>query len=52
MFIGDVLADLVFGTLYGGAVTIIALAAAIPYGAWQGIKWLGRKLTGGSDGNP
>ncbi|HMS58559.1 MAG TPA: hypothetical protein PKA49_06860 [Tepidiformaceae bacterium] len=47
----DWLVSLAFGTVYGGAVTLIALAAAIPYGAWQGIRWLTRKLPGGSHGD-
>jgi hypothetical protein len=36
----DWLIDLLFGTLYGGVVTVIALLAAIPYGIWQGMKRL------------
>ena len=52
MFIADWLTSLLFGTFYGAAVMGIALLAAIPYGAWQGIRWLGRKLSGGPHGNP
>lgn len=43
--------EMVFGTLYGSAVMVIALAAAIPYGIWQGIRWLGRRLTGRHHGD-
>jgi hypothetical protein len=38
----DFVVDLFFGGLYGAAITIIALLAAIPYAAWQGIRRLGR----------
>lgn len=48
----DWLLQLAFGTLYGAAITAIALLAAIPYGAWQGAKWLAKRLTGGTHGNP
>jgi len=51
MFVGDLLADLFFGTLYGALITGVALVAAIPYGIWQGIKWVGRRLTGGEHGD-
>ncbi|MFN8506319.1 MAG: hypothetical protein U0547_01980 [Dehalococcoidia bacterium] len=44
----DWLISFASGTLYGGAVMLIALAAAIPYGAWQGVRWLAKKLPGGS----
>lgn len=45
------LVQLLFGSLYGLLVTGIALLAAIPYGIWQGIKWLSTKITGGPNGN-
>ncbi|MCK6563863.1 MAG: hypothetical protein L6Q80_03815 [Dehalococcoidia bacterium] len=44
-------AGFVFGTLYGGLVFGIALVAAIPYGAWQGIKRLTRRNEGESNGD-
>ncbi|MCL6646025.1 MAG: hypothetical protein K6U88_13850 [Dehalococcoidia bacterium] len=40
--------DLVFGGLYGALLWVIALAAAIPYAAWQGIRRL-RRAIGGTD---
>lgn len=43
--------DLLFGTLYGGAITAIALVAAIPYGIWQGIKRLAAALGGNRNGD-
>lgn len=46
----DWLIDLAFGSLYGALVTVIALVAAVPYGIWQGLKAIGRRL-GGSHGN-
>jgi hypothetical protein len=49
--VADWVVQLLFGSLYGGIVLIIALAGAIPYGIWQGIKALRRKLPGGTDGN-
>ncbi len=42
---------LVFETLYGGIIFVIALVAAIPYGIWQGIKRLTRRNQGGTNGN-
>lgn len=51
MFPVDWLLQLVFGTLYGAGITLIALLAAIPYGLWQGAKWLGQRLTGGIHGD-
>ncbi|MCC7366066.1 MAG: hypothetical protein IT303_17000 [Dehalococcoidia bacterium] len=51
MFVFDWGVELLFGTLYGGLVTLIALFAAIPYGIWQGIKRVGRRLSGGNNGN-
>lgn len=51
MFAVDWLLQLAFGTLYGAGITLIALLAAIPYGLWQGAKWLGRHLTGGTHGD-
>ena len=47
----EFLIELVFGTLYGAGITLIALVAAIPYGIWQGIKWLGRRISGGANGD-
>jgi len=47
----DWLIQLLFGSLYGFLVTGIALFAAIPYGIWQGIKWVGAKLSGGTHGD-
>ena len=47
----DWLVQLLFGSLYGSIVLVIALAGAIPYGIWQGVKALGRKLSGGSRGD-
>ena len=46
------LVDLAFGTLYGGLVTLIALAAAIPYSIWQAFRWLAARIPGGRHGNP
>jgi hypothetical protein len=43
--------DLVFGGLYGALTWLIALAVAIPYAAWQGIRWLGRSIGGTDDGD-
>lgn len=43
--------DLLFGTLYGGAIFAIALLAAIPYGIWQGIKRLAAAIGGNRDGD-
>jgi hypothetical protein len=51
MFVVDWLVQAAFGTLYGGLIMVIALLAAIPYGAWQGIKRLGRWTTGGRNGD-
>ncbi len=51
MFVGDILAELVFGSLYGALVTGVALVAAIPYGLWQAIKWVGQRVTGGEHGD-
>ena len=49
--VADWLVQLLFGSLYGSIVLVIALAGAIPYGIWQGVKALGRKLSGGSRGD-
>lgn len=38
-----------FGTLYGGLITFVALLAALPYGIWQGMKRLGGWLKGGTE---
>jgi hypothetical protein len=43
--------DLLFGSLYGGLVFVIALLAAIPYGIWQGIKRLAAAVGGNRNGN-
>lgn len=43
--------DFVFGGLYGALVTVIALLAAIPYAAWQGVRRLGRRFGGRQDGD-
>lgn len=51
MFGVDWLTELLFGTLYGALVMGIALVAAIPYGIWQGLKWIGRRITGGNHGD-
>ncbi len=47
----DWLVQLLFGSLYGTLVLVIALAGAIPYGIWQGVKALGRKFQGGPRGD-
>lgn len=51
MFAADWLVEILFGTLYGALVGLIALLAAIPYGIWQGIRRLGRRFPGGTNGN-
>ncbi len=51
MFIFDWLVELLFGTLYGGLVTAVALLAAIPYGLWQGCRRLWNRRPGGPHGN-
>ncbi|MBI5948796.1 MAG: hypothetical protein HY875_11725 [Chloroflexi bacterium] len=51
MFVADWLVELLFGTLYGGVVMVIALLAAIPYGLWQGWKRLWSRRPGGHRGN-
>jgi hypothetical protein len=51
MFVADWLTSLVFGSLYGALVTGIALLAAIPYGIWEGLRWLRQQLTGGNHGD-
>ncbi|WP_322819694.1 hypothetical protein [Tepidiforma sp.] len=43
--------DLVFGSLYGAVVAMIALVAAIPYGVWQGLRRLARFFGGKADGD-
>jgi hypothetical protein len=43
--------DLVFGSLYGALVTVVALLAAIPYAAWQGMRRLVRWFGGKADGD-
>lgn len=49
----DLLFDFLFGTVYGGLITLIALLAAIPYGAWQGAKRLWAMRPGrSSNGHP
>ncbi|MCK9518224.1 MAG: hypothetical protein M0R74_04210 [Dehalococcoidia bacterium] len=45
------LTELLFGSLYGAVVMGLALVAAIPYGLWQGLKWIGRQITGGTNGD-
>lgn len=42
---------LLFGTGYGLLISGIALLAAVPYGAWQGLRWLGRQITGRRHGD-
>lgn len=43
--------DLLFGTTYTLLITAVALLAAIPYGVWQGLRWLGGRLARRNDGN-
>jgi hypothetical protein len=47
----DFLVDILFFNLYGAAITVIALLAAVPYGIWQGLRWLKSRLVGGPGGN-
>jgi hypothetical protein len=47
----DPLVDILFFNLYGAAITAIALLAAIPYGAWQGLRWLRQRIGGAAGGN-
>jgi hypothetical protein len=47
----DLLVDILFFNLYGAAITAIALLAAIPYGAWQGLRWLRQRIGGTGSGN-
>ncbi len=49
MFVFDWLVSFAFGSLYASVVTLIPLVAAIPYGIWQGIKWLARSVRKGED---
>lgn len=52
MFVFDWLVSFAFGSFYASLVTLIPLVAAIPYGIWQGMKWIGRSLRKGvHDGN-
>ena len=46
------LLDLLFGSLYGGLLFALGALAAIPYGIWQGLKWLGHHFQGGRHGDP
>lgn len=43
--------DMAFGGLYGALVTVVGLAAAIPYAAWLGIRRLARAIGGRRNGN-
>jgi hypothetical protein len=47
----DTVVDILLFNLYGAVVTVIALIAAIPYGAWQGLRWLRQRLGGQDHGD-
>lgn len=47
----DILVDILFFNLYGAVITVLALLAAIPYGAWQGLRWLKERIGGSGDGD-
>lgn len=47
----EIVTDLVFGGLYGALLWVIALAAAIPYAALQGIRRLRRAIGGKNHGD-
>jgi hypothetical protein len=47
----DILVDILFFNVYGAVVTILGLLAAIPYWAWQGIRWIKGRIGGTSRGN-
>ena len=47
----DSLWGLVFGTLYGSFIMVIALLGAIPYGIYQGFKKLTLRIRGDGNGD-
>ncbi len=47
----EALTGLLFGSLYAGAVWVIALALAIPYAAWVGLRKLARAIGGNGHGD-
>jgi len=47
----DVLVDILFFNVYGAVVTLLGLLAAIPYWAWQGIRWLRGRIGGSGRGD-